>query len=89
MIFLHVPTVLWAASVEFAAWPCPLTPIEKWLRTMAQEHAYEGGFIEHYLLPIIYVDEMTRNVQIALAASVLLGYVAVYVWLWRRHSNSR
>ena len=30
--FVHLPAALWAATVEFTGWFCPLTPLENWLR---------------------------------------------------------
>ena len=35
---------------------CPLTALEGWLRTRAQETAYASGFIEHWLSRLLYHD---------------------------------
>jgi hypothetical protein len=45
---------VWGAHVEFFSWECPLTPLEKEWRHQAAQAGYEGGFVEHYLLPILY-----------------------------------
>jgi hypothetical protein len=82
--WIHLPMVLWAAAVELIGWPCPLTPLENRLRHLAGEAGYDGGFIEHYLWPVIYPEAMTREHQIVLAGVVLLINFVVYLWLWRR-----
>ena len=86
--WLHVPAVAWAALVELAGWICPLTPLENWLRAEHGSGAYHGGFVEHYLLPILYPAELTRELQIVLGALVLLINFGVYGWLIHRVTRS-
>ena len=76
--WLHVPTAAWAALVALAGWPCPLTPVEQWLRRQAGEEPYSGSFIEHYLLDVIYPPGLTREAQIILGLCVLLPNAALY-----------
>lgn len=52
--WLHLPTLAYGTAIEFAGWICPLTPLEQRLRAMAGAAGYEGGFLEHYLGPILY-----------------------------------
>ncbi len=92
MVWVHVPAAVWAAFIEFAGWICPLTPLEKWLRMQSGGTGYRGGFIDHYVLPILYPDGLTRDVQIALGLLVLLLNLGIYGWLlrrrpWRRNSR--
>ena len=79
--WLHIPAVAWAALIEFEGWVCPLTPLEVWARLRAGETGYSGGFIEHYLLPVVYPVALTREVQFALGALVLIVNALVYGWL--------
>ena len=51
---------------------------------LAGQSGYAGGFIEHYLLPLIYPAALTRELQFALAGFVVLVNLAVYAWVWRR-----
>jgi hypothetical protein len=81
--WVHVPAVLWAALIEFAGWVCPLTPLENWLRETGGASAYSQGFIEHYILPVLYPAALTRNLQVVLGISVLILNLAVYAWIWR------
>ncbi len=82
--WVHLPCAAWGAFVEFAGWICPLTPLENRLRRIAGEAGYEGGFLEHYLLPLLYPDELTRVVQVTLGLMVIVVNVAIYAWAWRR-----
>ena len=79
--WLHVPAVVWGALVELAGRICPLTPLENRLRLAAGEDAYAGGFIERYIMPIVYPSGLTRELQIALGLVVIVGNLAVYGWL--------
>ena len=85
--WIHLPSVAWAIALELAGWICPLTPLENRLRRAAGGAGYEGGFIENYLLPILYPDELTRSMQIGFALFALSVNVAVYSWVimrWRK-----
>ena len=84
LAWLHLPAAAWGAMIEFGGWICPLTPLEKWLRVRAGEAAYKGGFIEHYMLPILYPPGLTREIQIVLGLIVLAINLAVYVYLLHR-----
>ena len=82
--WLHLPSALWGALIEFFGWVCPLTPLEGWLRSRAGEAGYEGGFVEHYLLPILYPGELTREIQIVLGAGVVVVNLVAYAWVLSR-----
>ena len=81
--WLHLPAAIWGALIEFAGWVCPLTPVEKALRARAGGAGYEGGFIEHYLIPVLYPGALTRDLQLALGGAVILINVLVYGWVLR------
>jgi hypothetical protein len=66
-----VPCAAWGAAISFAGWVCPLTPLENRWRQAADAGVYAGGFVEHYLLPVLYPGEMTRAVQVTLGAFVI------------------
>lgn len=88
IVWLHLPAALWGALVEAAGWICPLTPLENRLRESAGSPGYAGGFIEHYLLPLIYPAALTRDIQLMLGAAVVLINVLLYgVWLRGRHKR--
>jgi len=82
--YLHIPAAIWGAAIEFAGWICPLTPLEQSLRRQAGEHAYSAGFIEHYILPVLYPTALTRNIQLLLGFLVIAVNVAIYSYAFRR-----
>ena len=92
--WIHLPTVAWAALVEFAGWICPLTPLENWLRRQGGGSEYGGDFIARYLLPVLYPADLTRTTQIVLGTLVVAVNLVVYglvvygAW-WRRHRRAR
>ena len=83
LAWLHLVSVAWAVWVAWAGWICPLTPLENALRRIAGQAGYSGGFIEHYLLALIYPDGLTRGVQIGLGVFVALLNLGVYALLLR------
>lgn len=87
LAWLHLPAAGWAVVVEWLLLQCPLTPLENALRQAAGQAGYDGGFIAHYLLPLIYPAGLTAAQQIWLGAVVLLLNALVYALLWRRWSR--
>lgn len=88
VIYPHLISALWAATVITMGWICPLTPLENKLRQAAGEAGYSSGFIEHYLLPIIYPEGLTREIQIWLGIGVLLINAGIYsVVLYNRFKS--
>lgn len=84
MLWLHLPAALWGALIEFAGWVCPLTPLENWLRLQGGEATYSGGFVEHYILPILYPARLTRELQIILGMLVVLINALAYYFLFKK-----
>lgn len=82
--YVHLPAAAWGFFVEFAGRFCPLTDLENALRLRAGQSGYSESFIEHYLLDLIYPTGLTRDVQFALAAVVVVVNLLIYGWLWRR-----
>jgi Protein of Unknown function (DUF2784) len=82
--WLHIPSAIWGTVIEFAGWICPLTPLENWLRKESGGTAYEGGFVEHYLLPVLYPAGMPRSAQFVLGALVLAINLTVYAVVFAR-----
>jgi len=78
VIYLHLPAVAWGAFIEFAGGICPLTPLENALRRRAGLAGYQGGFVEHYILPVLYPTGLTHNVQLVLGALVVGINLIVY-----------
>jgi hypothetical protein len=85
--WIHLPAVGWGASVEFAGWVCPLTPLENWLRQHGGGPSYTTTFVEHYLVPVLYPSSLSRELQWGLGGLVLVVNVAVYLVVLRRRPS--
>ena len=81
--WVHLPAAAWAAWVEFADWVCPLTPLENWLREQGGRTPYSSSFIEHYLLPILYPESLSRELQWVLGGAGLVINAVVYIVVFR------
>jgi len=88
VMWLHLPAASWGALIEFTGWICPLTPLEQWLRETGGGLGYQSGFIEHYVLPLLYPAGLTGRVQVVLGLLVLLLNCGVYLLVFRRRRQS-
>jgi hypothetical protein len=86
---VHLPCVAWAAWTEFTGTICPLTPWEQALRRAAGDAGYSGGFVDHYIVPIIYPPELTASTQLVLGAFVVTLNIVVYALVFWRSRNAR
>lgn len=84
MALAHLPCVAYGAAIELWGWICPLTPLENRLRALGGERGYAGGFIEHYLVPIVYPEPLSRMAQTLLGISVIAVNAGIYAWALRR-----
>lgn len=80
---VHLPCVAWGVWIEWSGGICPLTPLEVRMRQAAGEAGYSGGFIEHYIWPLLYPEELTRGMQITLGLLLLAINLAIYLWVVR------
>lgn len=81
VMWFHLPAVSWVAILEFNSLICPLTPLENNLRHAAGQAGYQGGFIEHYLIPIIYPAGLTPDIQLLLGSAVLAINIIIYTFV--------
>lgn len=87
--WIHLPAALWGAGIEFVQGICPLTPLENHLRRLGGESGYTGGFVEQYVLPVLYPAGLTRGVQLGLGIFVVAVNVGIYWAVWRRVRRDR
>ena len=72
------------ALVALMGWNCPLTPLENRFRVAAGDSPYGSGFIDRYIVPIVYPAGLTRTLQIALGCAAI-GINLVFYWMaWKR-----
>jgi hypothetical protein len=89
IIWIHLPAVFWVIWIEVTGWICPLTPLENWFRLKSGTTGYQTGFIEHYILSLLYPDKLTRSFQIVLGISVLVVNMGIYGWMLRVQRKRR
>jgi hypothetical protein len=80
---LHLAAVAWGIAIEVTGAACPLTALEIRLRLLAGAAGYAGGFVDHYLVGLIYPAGLTRGMQWLLAAAVLALNALMYVRILR------
>jgi hypothetical protein len=81
--WIHVPVVIWSSLVNLAGWTCPLTPLENRLRRQGGQHGYAGGFVQHYLGPLVYPRGMPRRLELVAGVSIVVWNALLYaVLLW-------
>jgi Protein of Unknown function (DUF2784) len=97
VVWLHIPAIIYAISIELIGFACPLTALQNWLLHRAGQAGYSGGFIYHYLIRVIYPPGLTRTEQVGLGFLVAIiaavgyrGYLRRYRpgWAWWPEPNS-
>lgn len=85
VMWLHLPAVAWGIWIELSGGICPLTPLENRLRGHGGQAGYAGSFVDHYIMPVLYPEGLTRNLQFTIAGLIVLINGACYGYLlWRR-----
>lgn len=91
VVWIHLPAAAWGIGIEVAGGICPLTTIENWLRRSAGDSGYPGGFVEHYIVPVIYPAALSRATQFWLAGIALAINILIYSYIFyrRRHGSDQ
>ncbi len=84
LAWLHAPCAVWGILIEYLGWICPLTYLENDLRSAAGSRGYPGGFIDHYLVPLVYPSGLNPEMQVVLGTVVLSINIIIYILVWRR-----
>ncbi|PSU34851.1 DUF2784 domain-containing protein [Photobacterium lutimaris] len=85
MLFVHIPAALWVTVLSFKGWICPLTPLENQLRQAAGGEGYPGGFVEHYIIPVIYPVGIHVGVQVLLGIAAVGINIVIYALVYYRY----
>jgi len=83
LIWIHLPAAAWGVLIEFFGWYCPLTRWENSCLREAGRAGYSGGFVSHYVFPLIYPAGLTRMHELVIGALVLAVHLAIYVKVLR------
>ena len=77
--FLHIPSVIYVTYIELSHSICPLTYIENWFLNKGNMKNYPSSFIEQYLIPIVYPNNLTTELQFFLGLLLILINVVIYI----------
>ncbi len=87
VVGIHLPVMVWGVAVSVFGWRCPLTPLELTLRDSAGQAGYDGGFIDHYIVPVIYPSGLTPAIQVGLGVALLAINAVAYLGWWRHRAH--
>ena len=87
--WLHLPSMIWGVWVEWAAWTCPLTPLENYFRQLASGQGYRGDFVERYLVPLIFPEQLTLSLQWFLGGLVLVVNIFIYLYVLQKQTKKQ
>jgi len=78
IIYVHVPALIWGIYIELTHSVCPLTYLENWFLQKANLTTYSEGFIQNYLVPIVYPKNLTDSLQIYFAIVLIVANMIMY-----------
>jgi hypothetical protein len=82
ILWWHLAALCWGVVVQWANWICPLTPLENYFRILGGEAGYSAGFIEHFMLKVLYPENLTMELRYVLGAVLIAVNLAVYSYLF-------
>lgn len=88
VIYAHLPALAWGCWIELTGRICPLTPLENYLRNRAGEVGYGGGFLQHYIVAVLYPPGLTREMQWGLAVVLVAINVLAYTVAWQHRPRT-
>ena len=84
IIFIHIPALIWGSYIELTNSICPLTYLENWFLHKANLTTYSEGFIQNYLVPIVYPVNITKDLQIYLGIALIVINIVFYAFIFNK-----
>ena len=84
IIFIHIPAFIWGSYIELTNSICPLTDLENWFLQKANLTTYSEGFIQNYLVPIVYPANLTKDIQIYLGIALIVINIVIYAFIFNK-----
>jgi len=84
IIFIHIPALIWGSYIELTNSICPLTYLENWFLHKANLTTYSEGFIQNYLVPIVYPVSLTKDLQIYLGIAIIVINIVIYAFIFNK-----
>ncbi len=79
---LHLPALAWGLYIQFTNTICPLTYLENWLLIKGQASFYDGGFIENYIMRVVYPPGINSNIQTILGFTLIMLNIFFYSFIF-------
>ena len=84
IIYVHVPALIWGIYIELTHSACPLTYLENLFLQKSNLSTYSEGFIQNYLVPIVYPTYMTNDLQIYFAIAIIIINMIIYGFMFSK-----
>ena len=84
IIFIHFPALIWGSYIELTNSICPLTYLENWFLDKANLTTYSEGFIQNYLMPIVYPVSLTKDLQVYLGIAIIVINIVFYAFIFNK-----
>ena len=84
IIFIHIPAFIWGSYIELTNSICPLTYLENWFLHKANLTTYSEGFIQNYLVPIVYPVSLTKDLQIYIGIALIVINIVIYALIFSK-----
>ena len=84
IVFIHIPAIIWGSYIELTNSICPLTYLENWFLHKANLTTYSEGFIQNYLVPIVYPVSLTKDLQIYLGIALIVINIVFYAFIFNK-----
>ena len=78
IVFIHIHALIWGSYIELTHSICPLTYLENWFLNKANLTIYSEGFIQNYIVPIVYPADLTKDLQIYLGVTLIVVNIIIY-----------
>ncbi len=89
VLWVHVPVALAILVLYATNSDCPLTTLELWLRELAGEPGYRGGFLGHYVTEPMGFPIRATSTQVGIYVTALVPNVVGYGLLAARVRHAR
>ena len=83
IIYIHLPALLWGIYIELTNSICPLTYLENWFLYKGELPTYSNDFINNYLFPIIYPEDLTNEIQLHFGISLVVINILTYGLIYK------
>ena len=88
IVFIHIPAFIWGSYIELAHSICPLTYLENWFLHKANLTTYTEGFIQNYIIPIVYPTNLTKDVEVYLGIALIVVNTIIYGFIFNKLKKS-